>query len=120
MSQLFKRIKNIIRKLRFRIYVYFKGWWADVMGMVAGVRRRMAVSKAEQYHARTGKKVNVVDGQYNTSIITRESRKILKKKGVIKKGTTAVDVDKVSHRIIQQWGSATDQKNKNTKKNKKR
>ncbi|HBG71423.1 MAG: hypothetical protein A2W93_14320 [Bacteroidetes bacterium GWF2_43_63] len=81
------------------------------MKVVGDVRRRVAQYKAEEYHSRTGKKINVIDGRHNTAIMTRESRKVLKKTGVLKKSTTAIDVDRVSHQIIQQGKKQVDKKN---------
>jgi len=109
----------IIKKLSTRIKLWLVRWWVDLMELVAGVRRRVAQYKAEEYHARTGKKVNVIDGRFNTAIVTRESRKTLKKTGLMKKSSTAVDVDKVSHQIIQQGSKSTNKKNQVQKRRRK-
>lgn len=94
-------IHLLIRKLFLRIKLWLVKWWADLMHLVGDVRRQIAVYKAEEYHARTGKKVNVVDGRFSTAIITRQSRKELKKHGILKGNTTGTKVDQASHLIIQ-------------------
>lgn len=107
-----------IRKLYLRVKLWLIKWWTDLMQLVGDVRRQIAVYKAEEYHARTGKKVNVVDGRFNTAIITRQSRKELKKHGILKSATTGTKVDQASHLIIQKGKKYRNNENQMKKRRK--